>query len=308
MPVSSAERILDVGIPDLNQKSSIVLYSGMPGERVLIEEGSDEEKRYRAAGKVLRWYFGLMGETSPETSPLSVDVAGDKNYLVYRYDWVFGVAIPNVTPKDRDKDPNQERQGALWWNWQAALTDGTCMAVQVMISREDHGVGYSCVSTNLNVLPPSRDTTSWWQRNRKGVIEFVKSGATAAEQLHPGIITKTFSALSNSLDSKEKWSWKRTNWFIYQYVDPDSQSCAVEWRIYKKVLRQYGPLLRGSLILAFHGEPRSPGHKGITLTLRPQLGFIAQDEFKRITPTEHEDQSKQVQLNILPALTSVNRK
>ena|SRR5579862_7984770 len=141
-----------------------------------------------------------------------------------------------------------------------------------------------------------------FDRIPQGIIEFVKSGAKTAEEWHPGIITKTFSVLSNSLDAQADGN--EHNWFIYQFVDPDSHSCAVEWRIYKKVLQQYGPLLRGSLILAFHGKQNKEEQKGIRLLLRPQLGFIPKDELLRVTPTENLlKDSDQVQLVILPVDT-----
>jgi len=301
MSISSMNRVLDLAIPDLSNKASCRLYYGPAQERPSIKLDSDAYKKYKESGNVLRWYFGLMGETSPTLSPLSVDVAGDKDYLVYRYDWVFGISIPNVLVPDQNQDPNDEQKGQLWWDWQKKLTTGTCMAVQVIISPEDPQLAYTCVATNLNVLPPSRDEKSWLQRNRKGVIEFVKSGTKIAEEWHPGIITKTLATLSNSLDAQAPG--EERNWFIYQFVDPDSHSCAVEWRVYKKVLEQYGPLLRGSLVLAFHGSHGKGEQKGIRLVLRPQLGFNQEDDLKRVTPTENLKGSEQVQLAILPVAT-----
>jgi hypothetical protein len=295
-------RVLDLAIPDLRKKSSSYLYYGAPEEKPSIRLGSEAFTKYKEAGKVLRWYFGLMGETSPTLSPLSVDVAGDKNYLVYRYDWVFGISIPNVAVPDRNQDPDDEQKGQLWWDWQAYLTTGTCMAVQVIISPDDPQLAYTCVSTNLNVLPPSKNDKSWWQKNRKGIVGFVQSGTKIAQEWHPGMITKTFSALSNSLDAQDPGDER--HWFIYQFVDSDSHSCAVEWRIYKNVLTQYGPLLRGSIVLAFHGGHDKGEQKGIRLVLRPQLGFIQEDDLKRITPTENLEDSDQVHLVILPVETA----
>jgi hypothetical protein len=298
MPVAAVERILDVGIPDLSKNTSTILYSGLPGVSHWIKADSDQEAHYRTAKNVLRFYFGLMGETSPGLSPLSVDVAGDKKYRVFRYDWVFGVTIPNIRVENQSDDPDRERQGKLWWDWQKALSKGTSVAVQMVLSREESGPGYTCVATNLNVLTPARDARTWWMRNRKGVIDSVKSGAKTAEELYPGMITKTISALSNSLDPRR--NWLQTNWFIYQFLDSESSSCAVEWRIYKKVLRQYGPLLRGSLVLAFHGAPAVSEQNAIRITLRPQLGLNNRDDQNRINPAENLGRSEQVQLAIVP--------
>ena len=232
-----------------------------------------------------------MGDTSPAISPLSVDVAGDKDYHVYRYDWVFGVALPNIC------GPNP---GELWWNWKKALGKATSVAVQMIILPGDSGMGYTCVATNLNVLPPSRDTETWWQKNKGGVIDVVKAGAKTAQEVYPGMITKTFAALSNSLDARGKW--RKTNWFIYQFLDSTTQGCAVEWRINREILNQYGPLLRGSLVLAFHGGENggTRDQKGVCLELRPQLGFNRRDELSRVTPTSKLAQDQRVTLKILP--------
>jgi hypothetical protein len=294
MSVSSVERILDVAVRDIYKADCSILHYGPPHEEIKIEAGSPRHKEYKDGGRVLRWYLGLMGDTSPAISPLSVDVAGDKHYRVYRYDWVFGVSLPNVCGPD---------PGELWWDWQKALGKATSVAVQMIIRPGDSGIGYTCVATNLNVLPPSRDTETWWQKNRGGVIDIVKAGAKTAEEIYPGMITKAFAALSNSLDARGKW--RRTNWFIYQFLDSTTQACAVEWRINKKVLNQYGPLLRGSLVLAFHGGRRRGARvkKGIRLELRPQLGFNPRDELSRVTPTFKLKQDQQVQLEILPRAT-----
>ncbi|MFZ0771272.1 MAG: hypothetical protein WCA49_25365 [Candidatus Sulfotelmatobacter sp.] len=294
MSVSSIERILDVAVDDFYTADCSVLQYGPPHEKITIAADSPSRGEYKEGRKILRWYIGLMGDTSPEISPLSVDVAGDKNYRVYRYDWVFGVSLPNL--------PGPE-PGKLWWNWQKALTKGTAVAVQLLILPGDSGIAYTCVATNLNVLPPSRDTQTWLHKHRSGVIDFVKAGAKTAEEIYPGMITKAFSALSNSLDARGKW--RRTNWFIYQFLDSDSQACAVEWLINKKVLKQYGALLRGSLVMAFHGAAKAgtTKQKCIRIVLRPQLGFNPEDELSRVSPTQELKDAEKVQLEILPGVS-----
>lgn len=210
-----------------------------------------------------------------------------------------GITLPNV---------HGSKRGELWWDWQKVLIKGSCVVVQLIILPGDSGIGYTCVATNLNALPPSRNTQTWWQKNRSGVFEIVKVSAKTAEKVYPGRITKAFSAMSNSLAAQGKW--RKTNWFVYQFLDADPQGCAVEWQINKRVLRQYGPLLRGSLVLAFHGAYRGVGEqKGIRLLLRPQLAFNPKDELRRVTPThqmkdpEQVPDSEQVALNILPDST-----
>jgi hypothetical protein len=277
---------MDVAVTDFDSADCRILHYGIPNPDLDIVPGSPEHREYTRDGQVLRWYLGLMGETSPVVSPLSVDIAGDKDYRVYRYDWVFGVALPNLSGTNR---------GELWWDWQKRLADATSVSVQMILSPAA-GMGYTCVAAKLNVLPPSRDTKTWWQKNRGDVYEVVKAGTRTAEEIYPGTITKVVASLSNSLDAQTKW--RTTNWFIYQFLDSTTQACAVEWRITKKILNQYGPLLRGSLILAFHGG--ADERKGIRLELRPQLGFNPHDELSRVSPTFKLEQDQQVKLDILP--------
>ena len=80
----------------------------------------------------------------------------------------------------------------------------------------------------------------------------------------------------------------------------------MEWRINKKVLDQYGPLLRGSLVLAFHGsaEGDTSREKTVRLELRPQLGFNPRDELSRVTPTSKLGEDQQVKLEIRPRATA----
>jgi hypothetical protein len=294
MSISVVERVADVAVEDFDTAKCSLLNCGRPDEVTAIAHGSARHKEYKECGKVLRWYVGLMGETSPRTSPLSVDVAGDKDYQVYRYDWVFGVTLPNVDGPE---------PGELWWDWQRALARRTSVAVQLLILNGNTGLGYTCVASNLNVLPPSRETRTWWQRNKGGVIDLVKSGTQTAEELYPGMITKAVAAISNSLDARGKW--RRTNWFIYQFLDSASQACAVEWRINKQVLAQYGSVLRGSLVLAFHGPDDLTGkQEPIRLALRPQLGFSSKDELARVAPKLESDQ--EVNLEIRPSIRDVH--
>ncbi len=46
----------------------------------------------------------------------------------------------------------------------------------------------------------------------------------------------------------------RENWWIYRCLDPLSHTLMIEWNITKKVLDEYGPAVRGVLIVMFHGE------------------------------------------------------
>jgi len=124
-----------------------------------------------------------MGETRPALSPLSVDVATDRDYCVYRYDWVFGI------------------RGLTGWDWKSKLRD-EALVVQLTMRLDAPNIGCTCVAAKLNVLPPSRDTSTWAERNPDTVAGLTKGAAdlTAAAIGSPvvGMVTKVAAALSNS--------------------------------------------------------------------------------------------------------------
>jgi hypothetical protein len=104
------------------------------------------------------------------------------------------------------------------------------------------------------------------------------------------------SALSNFVTSGDDGG---KNWFLYRFLDPEKQCCAIEWQINKKVLLQFGPALRGSLVLAFHGVPAA-GEKGITMQVRTQLGFRRDNPICMVAPTRALPEDQQVRLLIRP--------
>jgi hypothetical protein len=73
----------------------------------------------------------------------------------------------------------------------------------------------------------------------------------------------------------------------------------VEWRINKRVLIEYGPLIRGTLFLAFHNSAKSKPGK-VRITLRPQIRYMRKDEISYIVPTNKIDLDKQVFLDVRP--------
>jgi hypothetical protein len=66
-------------------------------------------------------------------------------------------------------------------------------------------------------------------------------------------------------------------------------------------LVEYGPLLRGSIVLAFHGLSKHP-EAGITLLLRPRLGFDRTDKINDIPPWQQLEQNAPVHLFVRPQL------
>ena len=108
-------------------------------------------------------------------------------------------------------------------------------------------------------------------------------------------VSSGFALGSNLLES---YSDNRKNWFLYQFLDETRKCPVVEWRINKTVLQEYGPLLRGSLFLIFHGK--SSPRQGIRITLRPQIRYCSASDIDFITPTDHLAAEKQVFLDIEP--------
>jgi hypothetical protein len=191
MPVAVTDLVMDVAITNFAEQRCEVLYSGPSHQPLTVDEG-----RYKKAGTVVRLHVCLMGETRPALSPLSVDVATDRDYCVYRYDWVFGI------------------RGLTEWDWKSKLRD-EALVVQLTMRLGAPNIGCTCVAAKLNVLPPSRDTSTWAERNPDTVVGLTKGAAdlTAAAVGSPvvGIVTKVAAALSNSLASRGK---RKTNWYL----------------------------------------------------------------------------------------------
>src|SRR5262249_28496830 len=156
---------------------------------------------YKEVRNVVRLHLCLMGETRPALSPLSVDVAADREYRVYRYDWVVGI------------------RGLGDWDWKSKLRSEALVA-QVVMRPQASNIGCTCVAAKLNVLPPSRDTSTWFERHPDIIAQLTKA-AEAAGIPFIGSATKLMADLSNSLVSRSNG---KTNWYIYQYVDHVDQA------------------------------------------------------------------------------------
>src|SRR5262249_39929711 len=285
MPLTVKDLVMDVAITNFAEQKCEVLYLGLPHVPFTIDDN-----RYKKAGNVIRLHLSLMGETHPALSLLSVDVAHDREYRVDRYDWVVGI------------------RGLEGWNWKSQMRS-EALVVQLSIRPQASNIGCTCVAGKLNVLPPSRDTSTWSERNPDTVEAITKGtadlAAGAAGVPVAGIATKVAAALSNSLRSRNRL---KTNWNLYQYVHDVDQ--AVEWHIKRNVLDEFGPLLRGSLMVAFHGgvRDRTAGTDGIRLRLRPQLAFrrgfrhtrYFGDDIRRVSPMAEVEDQKQIELRIFP--------
>ncbi len=217
-------------------------------------------------GERLCWYLSLAGETSVETGPLNV--SSEMPAKAYRYDWLVGIAC--------SKDPK------LWWDWQGSLRNEDALKVQILVDCPK-GVGWSDLSVQLLALHPSRDTTSWMERNAVPAIHSVGDIAKTVGALVPGLSLggEVLNAIP-SLDNKKK------AWFMYRYYDAEAECPAIEWSISKDVMRQYGPLMHGTLVLAYHGKPIEASANA-TLALRAGLGLRGTTELEYARPTpEHQ--------------------
>lgn len=272
MPVEVCQKTIDFVARDYNRASPAV-------------RAFEAAVGLRDGERALHCLSTLMGETAPLLSPLSPSYGTTDDTHLVRFDWSFGVSCI------RDH----------WWDWQAELRETSAMAIQLLISTGETGLGFTEVATNLLALQPTRNTQSWLEMHveKLGTTMASLAGISDNVQALPGsagvaAALRTSAALANFVASGEG---KGKNWFIYRFVDPESRCACVEWKINKKVLLEYGSLLHGSLLLAFHGSPRQ-GHP-IRIELRPQLGFYKGGDLCHVTPTRAGEESR-VALNVMP--------
>lgn len=217
--------------------------------------------------KALRLHFSLMGETSPQLSPLAADFAMDGKTTFYRYDWVVGATL---------FDPYYS------WSWFNKIAKERAMVVQLLVDSDATGCGVSESSAFLLGLLPSKDTVSLFEKNQHklgGSLDKLADLAGNVPGVAGGAATlalKTSAVVSNFVVSQEggfkKWvGMGQKNWFLYRFLDERRKCCSVEWNISRNVLHQYGSALRGSILLAFHGSPKP--EKPLKLLLRPRLNF-----------------------------------
>lgn len=235
-----------------------------------------------AAAHPLRAVLLLAGEDRPILAPLRSTPVDDSEDYVYRYDWVFGLTC--LKPE------------LAWWDWQAELRSESAVTVQLII-RCPPGVIYSESAAGLLALSPSRDARSWLERNREALGKVMSSTADMAGVLSQPVskALKLASSLSNFVDSGEG---PTKRWFVYRFLDVDTTSCAIEWRMHKPVLREFGPVLRGTIALSFHGVASLD--EPVELILRPKLGFYPSDDICYVTPTDALPPEQRPTLSITP--------
>jgi hypothetical protein len=228
---------------------------------------------------VLRWYFSLQGEENPQFSETMLMQKDAKDQRIYRYDWAFGISM--VQP--------------FAWNWLEELNNDDAITIQILLEPVENAPDAIPVAATLSALSPSRNTQSKWDLSKisKFAADAAKIGAAALPVMD--YISSGLSLTSNILESDTDG---KKNWFLYQFFDEKLKCPAVEWRISKEVLKEYGTLLRGSLFLAFHGTPARPGH--LRLQLRPQIRYCQTGDINYIAPTNKMTKDQQVFIEVVP--------
>jgi hypothetical protein len=202
-------------------------------------------------GKTLNWCASLSGPKSLRLGDAAAEVT-------CRYDWMVGLALPAEPP--------------VGWDWTADLAhDGTAVVVQLLV---DSTVLWIETSANLLALYPSRDTRSWFERNGRTVTETLSAAISGLGVVCPGadVGSKALSHLANSVPSGNDG---QRNWYLYRFLDPATRRPAIEWNMEKRVLEEYGPLIRGSVTLTFPGPATSNGM--VRVGLRAGVRFKGDD-------------------------------
>jgi hypothetical protein len=249
-----------------------------PSVRILSQVSDYPKKESLVSGKefIQRWYLSLQGEGEPVSSieTSSGQVVGEPR--VCRYDWAFGITVID----------------GFYWDWMDELIDESALAMHLVLEPIGDAPEAMPVSATLSTLHPSRNTKSIWEtawpKIPKAAADVAKIGATA----HPALefVSSGLMLGSNLLES---YTDNQKNWFLYQFVDEQRKCPVVEWRINKKVLVEYGPLLRGTLFLAFYPSLRSNAGT-IRILLRPQIRYCAKDDICFLIPTKELGEDKQI--------------
>jgi len=237
----------------------------------------------------LRCYLSLQGEDGPmgvckTESPEGVP-SNCAEQTVYRYDWAFGVTLIE----------------GFHWNWRDEFPKNGALAIHLILQPVpfDDGLEAIPVAAVLSALHPSKNTRSLMEQVMpallKGSADIAQAGSHALPPLD--YLSRTLTLGSNVLDSV---SGNQKNWFLYQFLDGDLKCPVVEWRINKEVLIEYGPLIRGSLFLAFQ-KPMQPNDGKLRIQLRPQLHYCESDELCYIIPTNELEPGNPVFIDVCPA-------
>jgi hypothetical protein len=222
----------------------------------------------RSLGPSLRWYLSIAGDTSVKTSPMSPTQQTETH--AYRFDWMVGLACCSSREDE--------------WDWQARLRDEDALKVQILL-KAPPGITWSDLSAELLALHPSRNTTSWIEDNAGEALQAASALASLGGSAIPGLAlgAQFLNAIPSGTRQRRWLFWRRRHWYLYRYFDVLLDCPGVEWVVSKNVMRQYGPMLRGSLALAFHGEPAVTGSPA-TMYLRAGLGIKPLGDLSHVIP------------------------
>jgi hypothetical protein len=231
-----------------------------------------------------RWYLSIQGEDNPTFSNTVSSPKNAEEQHVYRYDWTFGITVVKN----------------YWWDWQEELPDDNSLAIHAVLVPIGIGDAPEAIpiSATLSAMHPSRNTKSMWEltwpKMPKAAAEMAKIGSLGIPQL--SYVSTALMTTSNILDS---YTENKKNWYIYQFLDEKLECPTIEWRISKRVLAEYGPLVRGTLFVVFHGSSESTTG-GVRILLRPQIRYYPQSDLDYIIPTDMLDEDQQVFVDVKP--------
>jgi len=234
---------------------------------------------------ILRCYLSLQGEDAPLTSQMVFSQDISTKQSVYRYDWAFGITVLE----------------GFYWNWKKELRTENSLAIHLVLEPEGDGPEAFPIFATVSALRPSRNTKGFWELAWPKVP---KAAADVAGELPfaKKFLERSLTLMSDVLESQAE---SKKNWFLYQFLDEKRKCPTVEWRINKNVLEEYGPLLRGSLFLAFVGSTKANRGK-IRILFRPQIGFYEgrdreeKDNICFIIPTDSWAEEEQVYIDVKP--------
>lgn len=238
------------------------------------------------ATRYLKTITTIIGEDAPFLSDLPINFVDEKQNL-YRYDWIFGISCLFIDGKK------------TFWNWKEALREKSSLKVQFLFDFKKTNLCVSDLSAHLLCLYPSKDISSWFDKQSKNISNGLNSLAEITDNYNKvaSDIFRVTNILSNFIASDDNGK----NWYLYRFLDQNSGSFGLEWHINKKVIDQFGPLLRGSIIISFHGQLGSDSEKNIIkMQLRPEIGF-EKDEMCFVSPY-YDLKEEELYIEIMPKL------
>jgi hypothetical protein len=242
-----------------------------------VQAQPEDEKNF-----VQRWHLSIQGEANPIVSRTAASQKGKSGEAIYRYDWAFGITLIE----------------GFYWDWITDLCEEDSLSVHVVLEPVGHAPAAIPVSATLSALHPSRNTKSTWELFRPKIPE-VAAGVTKMGAHAFPFLNHLSSGLKLASNVLESVTENEKNWFLYQFLDEKLKAPTVEWRINRKVLREYGPLLRGTLFLSFFGSSETtPG--AVRLILRPQVRYYPKKgDLTFVIPTNKLD-DEQVCIEVKP--------